>query len=100
MITTLQSTKTTHVGPEFFLSLQEAVEEECAICQESYAQGDEVRDLPCEHFFHSGCIDTYVFFNFLKRFLFRWLVIQKKCPLCRHDITTEHTGPARAEQNA
>lgn len=68
-------------------NLQEAVEEECAICQEPYAQGDEVRDLPCEHFFHSACID-------------RWLVIQKKCPLCRHDITTEHTGPARAEQNA
>lgn len=64
----------------------EEVEEEdqCAICQENFAVGEEVRCLPCEHNFHSGCID-------------QWLILQKKCPLCRHDITTEFTRP---EQNA
>jgi len=56
----------------------------CSICQEDFAADEEVRDLPCQHYFHSHCID-------------QWLVIQKKCPLCRHDITTEYTGP---EQNA
>lgn len=63
----------------------EIPEDPCSICQEEYVVGDEVRELPCGHFFHSACID-------------RWLVIQKKCPLCRHDITVEHVPPAA--QNA
>jgi hypothetical protein len=66
-------------------NLTECPEDPCSICQEEYEVGDEVRDLPCEHYFHSACID-------------RWLYIQKKCPLCRHDITAE--VPSRPEQNA
>jgi len=66
-------------------NLTECPEDPCSICQEEYEVGDEVRDLPCEHYFHSACID-------------RWLYIQKKCPLCRHDITAE--VPTRPEQNA
>lgn len=45
----------------------------CAICLEDYAQGSEVKTLPCMHNFCKDCID-------------RWLVKNKSCPVCKKDI--------------
>lgn len=29
---------------------------ECPVCKEDYAVAEQVRQLPCNHFFHGGCI--------------------------------------------
>ena len=39
--------------------------------------GEEVRRLPCMHLFHIACVD-------------RWLGLNKRCPICRVDIETQH----------
>eukprot|EP00794_Sanderia_malayensis_P011895 gene11895-13128_t len=46
----------------------------CIICLVQLKRGQEVRQLPCQHVFHIGCID-------------RWLKINRLCPTCRNDIT-------------
>jgi hypothetical protein len=46
----------------------------CTICLESFKVGDKVRFLKCFHKFHVDCIDKY-------------FQDQKKCPICRIDIT-------------
>ncbi|KAL8138194.1 hypothetical protein V2J09_004195 [Rumex salicifolius] len=55
---------------EHAISGEDAV---CCICLASYVDGDELRELPCSHFFHSDCVD-------------RWLRINARCPLCKCDI--------------
>ncbi|PWN25774.1 hypothetical protein BDZ90DRAFT_62584 [Jaminaea rosea] len=49
--------------------------EECPICLSNFAEGEQVRLLPCSHLFHKACVDP-------------WLItIKKFCPSCRRDIT-------------
>lgn len=55
---------------EHVLSLEDA---ECCICLCPYDDGDELRELPCRHHFHSTCID-------------KWLHINATCPLCKLNI--------------
>ncbi|VDP52928.1 unnamed protein product, partial [Soboliphyme baturini] len=55
----------------------------CCICLEEFVAGEEVRVLPCTHFFHTACID-------------RWLITNRKCPLCRRNIDNEHLPIAAA----
>ncbi|KAJ2004896.1 hypothetical protein GGI04_002443 [Coemansia thaxteri] len=50
-------------------------EENCAVCLEDFTAGDEVRRLPCRHFFHIACIDP-------------WLSERSAtCPLCNFDVS-------------
>lgn len=44
--------------------------EPCAICFDEFAPDDDVKQLPCGHFFHPGCIDE-------------WLLRDITCPLCK-----------------
>jgi hypothetical protein len=46
----------------------------CRVCLCDYEEGDELRTLPCFHKYHKDCID-------------RWIVRDKKCPICKHPIT-------------
>jgi hypothetical protein len=48
----------------------------CVICLEAFKIGDEIRELPCHHEFHSGtCIDP-------------WLTSKSgECPLCKFDCS-------------
>ncbi|KAL6495466.1 hypothetical protein OROGR_030029 [Orobanche gracilis] len=55
---------------EHVLPLEDA---ECCICLSAYADGAELRELPCRHHFHSACID-------------KWLYINATCPLCKLNI--------------
>ncbi|KAK9076128.1 hypothetical protein SSX86_004461 [Deinandra increscens subsp. villosa] len=50
---------------ERVLSGEDAV---CCICLAKYGNNDELRELPCTHFFHKDCVD-------------KWLKINASCPL-------------------
>ena len=68
---------------EFVLSMAEGKEEnhtlvKCQVCQFKYEEGDELRELPCGHYFHTACIDE-------------WLTNKDTCALCRKSIVDEET---------
>ncbi|KAJ2862711.1 hypothetical protein GGH94_004087 [Coemansia aciculifera] len=49
-------------------------EENCAVCLEDFNAGEDVRRLPCRHYFHIACIDP-------------WLSERAAtCPLCNFDV--------------
>ncbi|KAJ1917311.1 hypothetical protein H4219_003270 [Mycoemilia scoparia] len=49
---------------------------ECSICLDEMEIGDTIRELPCDHRYHSKCLD-------------KWLLTQStRCPLCKADIKT------------
>lgn len=47
--------------------------ESCAVCLCDFEPEQLARRLPCGHHFHHGCIE-------------RWLLQNKRCPLCMHPI--------------
>ncbi|KAK9271910.1 hypothetical protein L1049_002275 [Liquidambar formosana] len=49
---------------------------ECVICLEEYKVGEKAKEMPCEHKFHSGCIE-------------KWLGIHGSCPVCRFRMPVE-----------
>ncbi|RVW77594.1 E3 ubiquitin-protein ligase [Vitis vinifera] len=71
---------------------ERAISEEdavCCICLEKYIDNDELRELPCGHFFHKECVDE-------------WLKINARCPLCQSEIGRTHgasTFVAGSSQN-
>ncbi|KAJ7096297.1 hypothetical protein C8R44DRAFT_812656 [Mycena epipterygia] len=48
--------------------------ETCPICIVDFEQGDDLRVLPCNHSFHSSCVDPWL------------LDLSTACPLCRQDF--------------
>ncbi|KAL5788126.1 hypothetical protein ACOSP7_005075 [Xanthoceras sorbifolium] len=46
---------------------------DCSICLDSFVDGDELIRLPCQHRFHSACLDP-------------WVRSCGDCPYCRRDI--------------
>ncbi|MCL7026565.1 hypothetical protein MKW94_020087 [Papaver nudicaule] len=46
---------------------------DCSVCLDDYEDKDMLRFLPCQHAFHSECIDT-------------WLVAHTTCPECRYNL--------------
>ncbi|XP_038699404.1 E3 ubiquitin-protein ligase At1g63170 isoform X2 [Tripterygium wilfordii] len=55
---------------ERIISGEDAV---CCICLAKYANNDQLRELPCSHFFHKECVD-------------KWLKINALCPLCKNEV--------------
>ncbi|XP_038974663.1 E3 ubiquitin-protein ligase At1g63170-like isoform X2 [Phoenix dactylifera] len=55
---------------EQIISPEDAV---CCICLANYADNDDLRELPCSHFFHLMCVD-------------KWLKINALCPLCKSEV--------------
>lgn len=46
---------------------------ECGICLDEYTNTDEVWLCQCSHYFHKGCLDT-------------WIKTQNTCPVCRDEL--------------
>ncbi|CAF0724972.1 unnamed protein product [Brachionus calyciflorus] len=47
--------------------------EACAICLENYQVNDQIRELPCGHYFHQKDVDV-------------WLLEHRNCPMCKINI--------------
>ncbi|KAF9543695.1 hypothetical protein EC957_000550 [Mortierella hygrophila] len=60
----------------------------CAICIEEYEVGDQLRELPCKHFFHSHCIDPY------------FKDYHGICPVCKRDYSEAGTMSPNARRQA
>ncbi|KAL0359854.1 UNVERIFIED_CONTAM: RING-H2 finger protein ATL56 [Sesamum angustifolium] len=55
---------------------------DCAICLDSFEEGDECRNLPvCKHLFHTKCVD-------------RWIGKKPTCPVCRTRVDLDPAGLA------
>nr|UDO47770.1 hypothetical protein [Pandoravirus massiliensis] len=48
----------------------------CAVCLDDFADGDQLRILPCAHAYHAACID-------------RWLANHIACPCCRAPVMAQ-----------
>eukprot|EP00038_Savillea_parva_P025082 m.46146 g.46146 ORF g.46146 m.46146 type:complete len:433 (-) comp6726_c0_seq1:1610-2908(-) len=68
-------------------------EDDCAICLETFALREAVRQLKCGHFFHPVCIDPWLLQN------------NPRCPLCKDNVLaytsyrpmTSNTGSSQNE---
>lgn len=56
----------------------------CAVCLENLGSNSMFRQLPCEHVFHQGCIDT-------------WFQKHVTCPVCNTSIVESCSETARVE---
>lgn len=52
---------------------REHTQTQCMVCLSSFADGEEVRRLPCSHIFHAPCIDE-------------WLRRCTDCPICKANV--------------
>jgi len=57
---------------------------ECCLCLEEFNEEDMVRVLPCGHFFHEACVDSWFA---AKRFM------PRSCPLCKKNPLAGTTSP-------
>ncbi|KAK2970758.1 hypothetical protein RJ640_000790 [Escallonia rubra] len=49
---------------------------QCAVCKDDFERGMEVKQMPCNHVYHPGCI-------------LPWLELHNSCPVCRHELPTD-----------
>lgn len=48
----------------------------CAVCKDEFNTEEECLIMPCDHFFHEGC-------------LIPWLKLRNSCPVCRFELPTD-----------
>jgi len=57
--------------------------DECCLCLDLFADDDMLRVLPCNHYFHKDCVDTWFA---ARRFL------PRSCPLCKQNPVVSTSG--------
>ncbi|KAF8719428.1 hypothetical protein HU200_024141 [Digitaria exilis] len=58
----------------------------CSVCLDDLELGSEVKQMPCEHKFHSPCI-------------LPWLELHSSCPVCRFELPSEGTKDLNEPSN-
>jgi len=58
----------------------------CLVCLSEYVPTEEVRTMPCLHFFHTDCID-------------KWLRKANSCPICKFNIKLNYNAISLEESN-
>ncbi|CDP02915.1 unnamed protein product [Coffea canephora] len=72
--------------PHLNYSASEQTTMDCAICLESFKEGELSRKLPdCNHLFHLNCVDN-------------WLTKKPNCPVCRTRVQL-HSGASRSRDS-
>lgn len=58
---------------------EEEEAEQCAVCRVEFESEDEVKKLPCGHYYHPECVG-------------QWLQQKKICPQCNREVTCSSSG--------
>lgn len=67
------------------VKIEETVQ--CSVCLDECEIGDEVKEMPCKHKFHSNCI-------------LPWLQLHSSCPICRHQLPASEESKLDSEGSA
>ncbi|CAM8912963.1 unnamed protein product [Rhodiola kirilowii] len=62
-------------------------EPQCPVCQDTFELGIEVRQMPCNHFYHSDCIVP-------------WLSRHNTCPVCRQELPQTFRGSSSSHSTS
>merc|ERR1712226_663522 len=68
-----------------FVAGDEEKYETCVICLDDFEVGDELRILPCNHVYHTNCVDPWLLQNL------------RVCPQCRKKVDTHEDSESDTE---